>query len=135
VARGLFELGSPAVPLSASGGTGPYGFAVTAGALFAGLLLNAGTFAGTLRQTGAVPCTVTAPDANGRAVERRYTQVIRACSVKADFEGDGKTVLRVFRPDAVPPPRRHCGVPAYGDLVGQAQREGRKPDSGAGAAG
>ena len=37
---GHLNLAYSAVPLSASGGTGPYSFAVTAGVLPAGLLLN-----------------------------------------------------------------------------------------------
>jgi uncharacterized repeat protein (TIGR01451 family) len=51
--------------LSASGGTGPYTYAVTTGSLPAGLSLSGGTISGTpTGPTGSVSFTITATDAN-----------------------------------------------------------------------
>lgn len=51
--------------LSASGGVSPYSYAVTAGALPAGISLTAGTLAGTPTVTGTFNFTVTATDSTG----------------------------------------------------------------------
>ena len=59
--------------LSASGGTSPYAFSVTAGALPAGLTLSsAGLLSGTPATTGTFTFTVTATDAAGCAGSRAY---------------------------------------------------------------
>lgn len=64
--------------LSASGGTAPYSFAITAGALPAGLSLNTGTGAltGTPTAAGAFNFTVTATDAASLTGSRAYTLVV-----------------------------------------------------------
>jgi alpha-tubulin suppressor-like RCC1 family protein len=65
--------GSATVPytqtITASGGTAPYTFAVTAGSLPPGLSLNASTgmLSGTPTTTGTFPFTITATDATGGA--------------------------------------------------------------------
>ncbi|WP_353098267.1 putative Ig domain-containing protein [Stenotrophomonas lactitubi] len=64
--------------LSASGGTAPYSFAITAGALPAGLSLNTGTGAltGTPTAAGTFNFTVTATDANSFTGSRAYTLAV-----------------------------------------------------------
>ncbi|MEO8349609.1 MAG: choice-of-anchor L domain-containing protein [Acidobacteriota bacterium] len=60
----------------ASGGTGPYGFAVTAGALPSGLTFtSAGLLAGTPSEAGTFSFTVTATDANGCTGSATYMLV------------------------------------------------------------
>ncbi|MHB8799604.1 MAG: ice-binding family protein [Thermoanaerobaculia bacterium] len=73
--------GQPAVPysvqLSATGGTAPYTFAVTAGALPDGLTLStAGLLSGTPTTPGTFIFTVTATDAEGCTGFRAYTITI-----------------------------------------------------------
>lgn len=68
--------------LSVAGGTGPYGFAMTAGALPDGLLLNGttGQISGTPTVLGAFNFTVTASDVFGCAGSRSYTvNITNAC--------------------------------------------------------
>jgi uncharacterized protein YhjY with autotransporter beta-barrel domain len=63
--------------LSATGGVGPYGFAVTAGALPAGLTLSTGgDLSGTPTASGTFNFTVTATDANGQTGSRAYSLVV-----------------------------------------------------------
>ena len=63
--------------LSATGGVGPYTFAVTAGALPAGVTLSsAGSLSGTPTASGTFNFTVTATDANGQTGSRAYSLVI-----------------------------------------------------------
>jgi large repetitive protein len=63
--------------LSASGGTGPYAFAVTSGTLPDGLgLSSAGALSGTPTAAGAFSFTVTATDANACSGSRGYTVTI-----------------------------------------------------------
>jgi hypothetical protein len=63
--------------ITASGGTAPYTFAVTAGALPAGLTLTtAGVLAGTPTTAGGFGFTVRATDANGCFAEITYAVVI-----------------------------------------------------------
>ncbi len=60
--------------LTAAGGTAPYAFAITSGALPAGLTLSpAGVITGNALQTGTFTFTVTATDANGCTGSRAYT--------------------------------------------------------------
>ena len=68
--------------ITASGGTGPYTFSITAGALPTGLSLNAGTglISGTPTAAGTFAVTVTATDANGCTGLRAYTLVINAAA-------------------------------------------------------
>ena len=68
--------------LTASGGTAPYGFAVTSGALPAGLSLSTGgALSGTPTAGGTFTFTVTATDANGFAGSRAYTSTVAAPNV------------------------------------------------------
>jgi methionine-rich copper-binding protein CopC len=66
--------------LSATGGTAPYSYAITAGALPAGLSLTNGTIAGTPTTNGTFNFTVTATDASAApgpySGSRSYTLVI-----------------------------------------------------------
>jgi len=65
--------------LTASGGTGPYSYAVTAGALPAGLSLSAGgVISGTPTAAGAFSVTVRAMDTDGYSGTRTYNQTVAA---------------------------------------------------------
>src|SRR5690606_9081638 len=65
--------------ISASGGTAPYSYAVTAGALPPGLTLaSSGILSGTPTTAGSYTFTVTATDAPGRTAARTYTLTISA---------------------------------------------------------
>ncbi|TLX21877.1 putative Ig domain-containing protein [Thermomonas fusca] len=65
--------------MSAAGGTAPYQYAVTAGALPAGITLSqAGQLSGSPSVTGAFGLTVTATDALGFTGERAYTLTVEA---------------------------------------------------------
>lgn len=65
--------------LSASGGTGPYTFAVTAGALPTGLTLSAsGVLSGTPAASGTFNFTITATDNNNFTGSRGYTLAVVA---------------------------------------------------------
>ncbi|MDQ0331109.1 hypothetical protein QV13_22365 [Mesorhizobium hungaricum] len=65
--------------LNATGGTGPYSFAVSDGALPSGLTLNTdGTLSGTPAQAGSFAVTVTATDAHGFAGTQAYALAISA---------------------------------------------------------
>ncbi|MDQ3070904.1 MAG: IPTL-CTERM sorting domain-containing protein [Acidobacteriota bacterium] len=68
--------------ITASGGTGPYAFAVTSGTLPAGLVLTpSGLVAGTPTTAGSSTFTVRATDANGCFQSITYTLVIAAAPV------------------------------------------------------
>lgn len=68
--------------VSASGGTAPYSFAVTAGALPAGLSLSTtGTLAGTPTAGGTFNFTVTATDANSFTGSRAYSLTVSAPTI------------------------------------------------------
>ena len=65
--------------VSANGGVAPYSFAVTAGALPAGISLStAGALSGSATQVGSFSFTVTATDANGQTGSRAYTFSVAA---------------------------------------------------------
>lgn len=65
--------------LSASGGVAPYAFAVTAGALPAGVTLTAdGTLSGTPTAAGTFNPAITATDANGQSVTQAYALLVAA---------------------------------------------------------
>jgi hypothetical protein len=67
--------------LMAAGGAFPYSFAITAGALPAGLSLsNAGALTGTPTVSGGFNFTVTATDANGCQGARVYALTVNGCS-------------------------------------------------------
>ena len=74
----LMTVGAAAAQaITASGGTAPYTFAVTAGALPAGLALSAaGALSGTPTAAGAYSFTVTATDAGANTGTRAYTGAI-----------------------------------------------------------
>jgi hypothetical protein len=71
--------------VSASGGTGPYTFSVSSGALPAGLLLNTatGTLSGTPTTAGTFTFSITATDANGCTGTRAYTITIASAGCPA----------------------------------------------------
>lgn len=80
-------VGAPWVQqLSATGGTAPYQYAISSGALPAGLALSAtGAFSGTPTTAGTSTFTVTATDTNGQAGQRSYTvQISDAVPVAVD---------------------------------------------------
>ena len=63
--------------LTATGGTGPYTFAVTSGTLPPGLTLSAGgLLSGTPTAAGSSPVTIQATDANGCPGDTSYTIVV-----------------------------------------------------------
>ena len=66
--------------VSASGGTAPYTYAISAGSLPAGLSLNTGTgvLSGTPSASGTFNLTVTATDANSATGSRAYSLLINA---------------------------------------------------------
>lgn len=65
--------------ITATGGTGPYGFTVSAGALPAGLALKAdGTLSGTPAEAGGFNFTVTATDAVGFTGTQAYALAVAA---------------------------------------------------------
>ncbi|NGN39688.1 autotransporter domain-containing protein [Mesorhizobium sp. CGMCC 1.15528] len=73
------------VALSADGGTGPYGFKVTAGDLPAGLsLATTGEITGTPNETGSFTFTATATDDNDFTGTREYTLAIGAPAITID---------------------------------------------------
>jgi CSLREA domain-containing protein len=93
---GLVERPYPASAFTATGGTAPYGYTV-AGTLPPGLSLIEGVLAGTPTQRGSYLFTVTATDAAGCAAANSYTLEVRTAAVQADFDGDGKSDLSVWR--------------------------------------
>lgn len=63
--------------VQASGGTGPYGFAVTSGVLPGGVVLSGGgTLSGTPTANGSFAFTVTATDANGLSTSQAYSVAV-----------------------------------------------------------
>jgi hypothetical protein len=63
--------------VSASGGTGPYTYSVTSGALPTGLTLStAGVISGTPKAAGLFPVTISATDTNGYSGSRAFTLTV-----------------------------------------------------------
>ncbi|MFN7974374.1 MAG: Ig domain-containing protein [Acidobacteriota bacterium] len=92
--------------LTASGGTAPYTFAVTAGALPAGLTLSAaGVISGTPQVTGPFNCTITATDSASCTGSQIYTLTVVAISDYVVGQGDGQpnaNRVRVYTPAGTP---------------------------------
>ena len=86
--------------LLATGGTAPYSFVVTSGALPAGLTFATnGLLSGIPSEAGTFNFTVTATYANGCPGTQDYTLIINQSQQKYfDFDGDGKSDISVFRP-------------------------------------
>ncbi|MBI3424111.1 MAG: VCBS repeat-containing protein [Acidobacteria bacterium] len=85
--------------LTAAGGNAPYSFALQSGALPNGLNLAAnGALTGTPTQLGVYNFTVRATDANTCNGTRAYTLTVIRSFVRADFDGDGRSDLSVWRP-------------------------------------
>ncbi|SFT59959.1 putative Ig domain-containing protein [Mesorhizobium sp. YR577] len=73
------------VAMTAEGGTGPYGFEITAGGLPAGLsLATTGEITGTPNETGSFTFTVTATDDNDFTGTREYTLAVGAPAITID---------------------------------------------------
>jgi len=73
---------TPTVTLVGAGGTGPYTFAVTTGALPAGTVLSsAGVLSGTPTAGGSFSFTVTATDANLNTGTQAYTWTVNAPTI------------------------------------------------------
>jgi hypothetical protein len=81
------------VPLSPSGGVGPYTFSVTSGALPSGLTVSSGSLSGTPQQAGLFNFAITAYDSAGGAGSRSYQLVI---------QGDVITIGPASLPNFVP---------------------------------
>lgn len=94
------RLGNPySQMLAGGGGQAPYNFTVTTGALPAGVTLATnGLIAGTPTQSGTFAFTVTVRDTNNCSGTQGYTLSVERGLVSADFEGDGRTDLSVWRP-------------------------------------
>jgi len=70
-----YAAGSPVTTVSASGGTGPFGYTLSAGTLPPGLSLNSssGAIVGTVGGAGVFPFTVRATDAGGNTASQAYS--------------------------------------------------------------
>ena len=96
LADGTFGQDYP-VTFTASGGTGPYAFAVTAGALPAGTTLaTTGALSGTLTNTGVFSFTVTATDDVSCTGSTAYSVTVRPDAQNDSYTGGvGNTELLV----------------------------------------
>ncbi|WP_162258304.1 putative Ig domain-containing protein, partial [Frateuria sp. Soil773] len=81
LADGTVGVAYPSETLAASGGVGPYTYALT-GTLPAGMSFNAGTatLSGTPSAAGSFPLTATATDAHGFTATAHYTLKIAAAT-------------------------------------------------------
>ncbi len=85
--------------LAASGGQEPYTSSLTTGALPAGVMLAAnGQMAGTPVQSGTFAFAVLVRDAHDCTGTQGYTLVVERGLVHADFDGDGRADISVWRP-------------------------------------
>ncbi len=96
MSQGLLNRPYPATAFSATGGNGPYTFAVSAGALPVGMSLTSGTLGGAPGQAGVFNFTVRATDAAGCTAARELALTVRRLAT-ADFDGDGRSDLSVWR--------------------------------------
>ncbi|PWK85924.1 outer membrane autotransporter protein [Fulvimonas soli] len=78
---GTVAIAYPATTLSASGGTGPYTFAVSSGALPPGLTLGGDTISGTPTTQGSYSFSITATDSTSATGTASYSIVIGPASV------------------------------------------------------
>ncbi|MBX7207515.1 MAG: putative Ig domain-containing protein [Verrucomicrobiaceae bacterium] len=88
--------------ITASGGTSPYAFAVTAGALPPGLTLaSGGTISGAPTTGGSYPVTITATDANGCTGARSFTLDVIFGTVTGHLylDTNGNGVQNIGEPD------------------------------------
>jgi|GEM_PF-5693638 len=76
LATGRAGVAFSSVSFTATGGTAPYTYALTSGALPAGMTFASGALAGTPTATGTYSFTITATDANGRTGNHGYSLVI-----------------------------------------------------------
>ena len=84
--------------LTATGGTAPYSWSVVSGSLPTGLTLNAsGTLFGTPTVGGTFNFTVRVTDVQSVTSQKSFSVKVNRSTVKADFDGDGKTDLSVWR--------------------------------------
>ena len=92
--------------LRPAGSVVPYTFMLT-GTLPAGLNFANGVLSGTPTQAGSFNFTITATEtATGCTGSTNYTLIIKRGTVKADFDGDGKTDLSVWLGNLSPAPWR-----------------------------
>ena len=93
------------VVLMATGGTGPYSFAVSAGTLPVGLTLStAGFIAGTPTAAGTSAFSVTATDSHGNAGSRNYSILVAGVAQPVHLTAIGSGAgggprVQVFNPD------------------------------------
>jgi Putative Ig domain len=101
--------------ISATGGTAPYTFAVTSGALPAGLSLNSNTglISGTPTTVQSSTFQITATDSSGCAGSRSYTIDINAtCLFCDDFEDGVQPSWLITKPDFTETVGSYVGTPA-----------------------
>jgi hypothetical protein len=99
---------------TASGGTAPYTFAITAGALPAGLSLTGATLAGTPTTDGSVSFTITATDASASpgpySGSRSYTLAIAVTTWNGSINTDWFTAAN-WTPSNVPTTTTNAIIP------------------------
>jgi hypothetical protein len=99
--NGTLGTAYPATTLAASGGTGPYRWSVTAGALPGGLSLNdvTGVVSGTPAAVGSFTFTVTVTDSRNTTANRQYTIQISAPGVTVTATGISGTIAALAQPN------------------------------------
>jgi uncharacterized protein (TIGR03437 family) len=115
--------------LTATGGETPYNFAVTAGALPAGLSLsNAGVLGGTPTQTGNFDFTLRITDAKGCAETRAYALMIKAaamaCVSAASYKAGAapESIVAAFGAQMAQQTQAASGLPLPTELAGVRAR-------------